>query len=368
VEEVKDSGNISTSEDDYQQSYDKEVQKRTDPQNFSIELPTIKSQALVEETTKIVQESTCEISTEGIVEVVKTSEVIQEPPAQTKNINHSKKVGGQRKKVTPYIKPEEIKPAAPVKVSEVQKINDDQWEIIPNEIKENKFEEWETSVRGKRCRKGGRQFQVQYLPISESQISFQPVETLVQQEEVFTPKQDLDQSKVQPSAKPLIEEKSQIAEEQTKLTDQPDHQARDVQNPKQPQEHQPRQTKRSQKQQSKQPVKSTEVEIDINEKPKMSKTEKKLKDQESRVEPEEKLESETSERSASVSSAQSSSVMKKTNQKKRLGKDDMKAEKAATNVRQVLVQDGTLNFSDPEVAGARRLLKRPNDLINEHVS
>jgi len=278
----------------------------------------------------------------------------------------SKKVGSQRRqqhqdqKGKPLVKPEELN-----KQVEEKATNDDQWELVPTDIKENKFEEWETSVRGKKYRKGVRQFQVQYFPIHDNQK-----DTIVDQQ---TPTlETLEEKSNQNLSQDTINEKSQENTRQTKIEVHPDCPVttEDIQESVESTKHTQKQLKQqTQRQQRFRPVEVKEDKNPAENKQTVSKPDKKLVDPEpSDLEDKQEEMSQTSERSASASSVQSVSVSVKKNRKKRSGGDENKSDRTASNFRQVLVHDGVLNFSDPGIAGARWLLKRPNDLINEQVS
>lgn len=394
MEKVQDNGNLSSSEDDLCQIGDHEaVEAAAENSQMNPELvQTEVMEAVIEAEIPAVQEPVCVKIIEEVVDVREVDSAHKEPQARPIRRSRSKRAGGggQRQRFPPastQISEQITTDAKTTTQKEVQIVNDDQWEIVPNEIKESKFDEWETSIRGKRSRKGGRQFQVQYLPVSEmytvddtSKIQGQCL-SYEKEPSGLDPNQSQESSEThQPDEGEKFQEEETT--KQTKLKVHPEtHQTKLVQESpqvsKQQQQHPPKQVKQAQKQQSKQPPKPSESKLDKDPIPKITKTEKKIVEQSSQVrsqtpdpDPEDKTDiiSQTSERSASVSSIPSATATLKKKSKKKPAGDENKSDRLSSSVRQVLVHDGMLNFADPGIAGARRLLKRPNDLINEHVS
>lgn len=241
--------------------------------------------------------------------------------------------------------PGEVKKATQ---GEVQIINDDQWEIVPNEIKESMFDVWETSKGGKRSRKGGRQFQVR-VPVPEiyrTDNSFQIQrgdESLHQQDEpskLCSNEPQLDPKNLRPEE---VEKSEEKYTKPIKIKVHPEQHLKEGLRADKP-----------------------KFEIDPSNKIFTINVERKITEQPQDLSnPEDKLDrlSQTSGSSASVSSITSSIVTSKNKRKKRSARVE---NKIGQNVKQVLVHDGIVNFADG-MAGSCRLLNKPNDLINEHV-
>lgn len=368
MDKVQDNGNVSSSEDDLCQMGDQELAKE-EADNLQANTDLQLKEA-IEAAVTTVQEPNCE---EIIEDIVRLGEVVKDhkdPEGRQRSRSKKGRRGGQKHRVPLALsKPPERIPVEVIKHTqrEVQIVNDDQWEMVPNDIKESKFDKWETSIRGKRCKRGGRQWHNNKDVQGSHDLS---------QEKEFSGLYP-DQIQVVPET-PQIESQEESTN-QTNLTVQAaeTHQTKIGHESPQVSIQKQKPSKQVQKQQSKQVLKPGEPKLNKDSTDKMTDTkpEKKMVEQSSQVQPEpqdsnpeNKLDgmSQTPERSASVSSS-TTSTLKKKSKKKSVGVEN-KSDRITSNVKQVLVHDGMLNFTDPGIAVARRLLKKPNDLINEHVS